>query len=331
MLVLGLVWATGVIVLAGPVVLRNVLIFGKISPFYEFSSNYSMLWEIVREHGRIFVRELSTSELIASWVVNRGVLATGLVVVIASLLVCFYRMSFAQIRDLIKEQRYLILFISYVFANLAAVILVRAVYWMSGNLGGEAQRYFVQIYWTTWLCIALLVTSFFRINRPIYNLAKGALIIVFAMIALLQARLYNYQISLPVRDTGVSFEIGQDAAKLLATEVTDQQIVLSPRAYLLRIYLDINARKLTPRSQCDFQPCFTREDLQRSGQSGVLWGLVIDKYSLVRATAGEYGDLIRGLVTSPQDYPEFERLQINGPAMVFKYIGGTRMTSNSSP
>jgi hypothetical protein len=92
--------------------------------------------------------------------------------------------------------------------------------------------------------------------------------------------------------------------------------------------LDINARKVYPKSECGSPyPCFSREELQKAGQRGLLWGIVVDNNRREAAMAGVYGDVIQGLLESPGDYPEFERVQVDGPSVIFKYIGGQPPTS----
>ena len=231
-------------------------------------------------------------------------------------------MSFVDFRELIEARRQLILLMLYVAGTIAVVIAARARYGFPANPGADAQRYLTQIYWTIWICIALCGTSCFPNNRRLQRGVKCVLTICLAVNALLQVRSYNSQIShMPsvIHRSGDASEIGHDAAKFLSEQVSNHQVVLSQRSYLLRIYLDINARKLAPTSECYFQPCLTREDLQRSGQSGLLWGLVID--NVQAAKDGTYGDLIRNLLRSPSDYPEFKRLNIDGPALIFKYVG----------
>ena len=193
-------------------------------------------------------------------------------------------------------------------------------YYLPDFPGGSESRHFVQVYWIIWIYIAILLKAFLQKCRFTHKTIAMVLILVVLFAAGQQMRRQLLWLQRPIQERSDNAIFGEKAVTFLKNEIGKEQIVLSMNSYLLRLFHGLNARKIASKDQCPYQPCFTREDIRRSGESGVLWGVVID--DVMGARLGFSGDLMKDILTRSENYPELERVQIESPAVIFKYIKG---------
>ena len=312
-----LAWLVGIAVGGGPFFVRNLIVFGQISGYTPPPSDLS-LREIQYATRRAIIRDLAGSEVVADWGSDGRVVVLGLFLLLLALWPTMRRVPFGRLGQIAENHRSHILLISYAVFYVALVVATRAKYWLSDFPGTAAPRHFVQVYWIIWLYAAILALGIIR-SRPLIRRHASVLVAVGLLAALvLQVRALMGWLDTPPRVMSIESTIGSEAARMLVNEVRSDQIVLANDAWLLRLYLDLNARVITGNAGCRFLPCFTREDIRRAGEAGLLWGVVIDDPDGTRR--GKYGSFMKGLLEQPTQYHELRWVSVEGPAVLFRYV-----------
>jgi hypothetical protein len=57
---------------------------------------------------------------------------------------------------------------------------------------------------------------------------------------------------------------------------------------------------------------------------GFLWGLIIE--DIEAAKKGDFDMLVKDIIERPENYPELQRVSIEGPAVILKYVGKEHVT-----
>jgi hypothetical protein len=309
-----LVWGIGVSVCFIPLAARNIIYYGKLNP-YNMPPSELGLRDNVSRMVSVAVTELTTAPAsIVDWIVSFD----RLLIVSLVVLTVLYLGLMKRPRSLpaaLEAYRVELFLAGYALIYGAVVVYARTTYrW------GELidRRHFVQIAWIVLFFAALWSLRVFRTVLPRPQLAQRLAVVLLVVLAGLQLRQqFEFLQKPPVIQADAPSHLDPQAAERLKTEVGPNQIVLSTRADLLRIHLDLNARKIPPVSQYDFLSPLTRDDIRRHGERGFLWGLVVE--DLNGARKGEYDDLIRDIVARPEAYPEFERIDSGGKTLVLKY------------
>jgi hypothetical protein len=311
-------WLVGVSVCGLPLIVRNLVTFGHINP-YEMPPSELTLWSNLDRTVDLLIVDMTT--LSARWadeIAQKFMIPVY--AVIAGLIAwkLLKNVKLSSVPAVLRSHRIQSLLIGYIFIYLGIVIAARTKYrW--GELIDP--RHLVQIYWVIWLSFALFV----KVSVRWLDVPRGAityvLVAIFACTAGLQANRQIGRLVKPVEKQWDSVDsiIGREATNFLAANVKNDQIVLATRADLLRIFADINARKLPPVSQYDFLQPLTLQELRRLGDSGFLWGLVIDDAQ--GAKQGAYDTLVKDILEAPEKYPELQLIQINGPTIILQYVG----------
>lgn len=312
---LGSVWFIGISVCSLPLVIRNLSTFGRINPYNMPPSELS-LWANVRRAFLVVVEDLTTSPIAADWIVDKRMFPVYTVVFFVALTLWLRRISASQVLELLKRHKIQLFFIAYVIIYTAVVIAARTQF----RWGEEIDpRHMVAIYWIIWICVLLWTLAFLRFQGVGNIASRNMLIFGFLIVVGLQVRDELERVTRPtIRPEAVEARLGSDAVNYLAREVSKNQIVLSTRAELLRVHADINARKLPPISQYDFLQAISRDDINRLGQSGFLWGIVVE--DIKGAGRGNYDVLIKQIIEKPERFPELERVRVASPAIIFRYI-----------
>lgn len=313
---IGATWLAGVAICAVPLIIRNLMTFGGVDSYNMPPSNLS-LWSNINKAGEVIIGDITTSVTLADFLVSKyGFLVIGLVALVAVSLwgrqfVLLWRRSFLQ------QHRLLLLLMSYAVIHISIVIAARTTYrW--GEL--ITSRHCVQIYWIFWLCLAIYGPVILHRAGLTDRASKGAIIAVLIIAGSLQIRSQlEFLSQTPGLAPSIHNKVGQEAANYLASNVGEHQIVLSTSADLLRTHCDVNARKIPPVRQYDHLQPLKLEELYRLGEEGFLWGLVIEE--VCWAKDGIFDSVVKGLVERPEDYPAFERIHLDSPAVILKYVG----------
>jgi hypothetical protein len=314
MIKLGLVWLLGLAVFSVPLVIRNLMTFGQISPYNMPPSNLS-LWVNARQASSVIVEDMTASALDVNWIVDKDKFPIYGLIFIVMLAFWGWRTSWPRIRAVVERQRVQIFLAAYLIAYTAIVIVGRTKYRWGEDIN---PRYMVQIYWILWVCAASCLTGGLRVSRISAKFARVIVVLGLCGTLLLQLTRQLDRLNKPAdRPESVESKIGGPAIAYLSRAVGKGQIVFSMRADLLRIHSDINARKLPPVSQYDFLRPITRADINRLGSEGFLWGIVIESPKAVEK--GNYDALIKDILERPENYPELERVKITSPAIIFRY------------
>src|SRR3990172_225334 len=306
------IWLTGVMIGCGPFLLRNLLTFGQIIPWNMPVSDDLPLREIIYATLYVIISDMSASRIVTHLIANKY--SIGICILVSAVVIWFWirKISLSHLCDTLRWQRHHILLVSYLLIYVVVLVIVRMKYYLPDFPGGSESRHFVQVYWIIWIYIAILLKAFLQKCRFTHKTIAMVLILVVLFAAGQQMRRQLLWLQRPIQERSDNAIFGEKAVTFLKNEIGKEQIVLSMNSYLLRLFHGLNARKIASKDQCPYQPCFTREDIRRSGESGVLWGVVID--DVMGARLGFSGDLMKDILTRSENYPELERVQIESPA-----------------
>jgi hypothetical protein len=309
-------WLLGVAVCGLPLLLRNILVFGTGNP-YSMRPSELTLWENVRRAARVLVEDITTSALLANLVANAAMLSLLAAALLAALGYIVWHLSWARIASLLQTQKFFVFLGAYTLFYVAIVIAARTRYRWGQEIDS---RHLVQVYWIIWISVAAGLTAVLVHYRFAPNVVRNSVYAVLLAAMALQMGQDAKRIAAgpAPRWDRVQSGVGPDAASFLKQEVGNRQIVLSTRAELLRLYSDVNARKLPNQSQSAFLAPVSLDDIHRIGRAGLLWGIVIE--DIEGAKRGEYDTVARQLVEDPQRYPELRKVDVAGPALIFKYV-----------
>lgn len=312
-----LVWLLGMAIGLFPFVIRNVLAFDR-AVAYDMNPSDLSLRTNIRAAARVVIEDMTSSVSATNVIADNGVLglaAIGGVVLV--LLFIRYGRTASSTRQSVGFDIFTAIMFAFVICHLGLVIATRTKY-----LWGEpiVSRHCCQTYWMIWTFLAVVGT---QILRAIGIPGRATLLFMLALFGLTAAvQLRSLASSLrtaPGLATSLENTFGVRGASQLAQLVPANQIVFSNYPELLRIHFDVNARKIPDVPYFKYLPPLTREDLLIAGEAGWLWGVVIADVPGVRA--GRFGPMIQELEAHPENFPEFDRIDIDGPATAFRFVG----------
>lgn len=310
-------WLLGVSLCTVPLFLHNLATTGELIPHSWPPSNLST-WDNLREIALVIVRDLTTSRLLSTLIVDKYVLAPVLLLLIVGTWVLSRRLSASRLRDFVWRNQQVLLLIGYAGLNLAVIVAARVNYLGQVNYS----RLFIQVYWIGWIAAATVAMEVCRAAGFRSWGRQAVLGGIFTIIALLQVHSTLSKLSTPPNTfDSLQVWLGEEAGQYLAASVPDHQIVLSCRADLLRIHYGINARAIIPSGYDEYPELRSpsRDEMNRAGRSGFLWGVVIA--DVKGAKKGVYSNWVQELALRPEAFPELERVPVSGPALIFRYVG----------
>ena len=291
-------WAAGAIVVATPLLIRNVVVFGKIIPYHMPPSSRS-LWENLTDSVRVWVMDLTTSYSLAKLATRPQVVAIILVAAAAAgLLVAWRLLRRGVIRGLFHH-RAAVLPAIYLLVSTAILLAAYTRYHMGMPI--SSRRYFA-VYWIAWLGLAGGGVTLARRLGAARRSAQIAALVVLLAAAGVQVRYLGNVLSAP-GTSGVNELVGPKAIEYLRKNVGADQIVIADRADLLQVYAEIHAREI----HAGF-PTPSPEALDAAGRRGLLWGIV------VRKTPGPDSMPLPALPPG-----RFERIDVSPSVDIFRY------------
>jgi hypothetical protein len=308
-------WTLGVAVFGLPLLIRNLTVFGTINPYHMRKSELS-LWHNIGRTAKVVVEDITTSGALANLIGNWLGIFIVVAAIAALVTLAIWRPKAKEALDLLYRRRIEVLLVVYALIYSSIIIAARTKY----RWGQEIDtRHMVQIYFAIWICGVAAATSI--ISRIGYRAIAGTIVSALLIVgAVLQFRMLHERVRYPAdQSESVEAKIGDAAVKYLAGEVGPQQIVLSARAHLLRLYSNINARKLPHKSQIEFLPWISLEQINKMGREGFLWGITVEDVDGARN--GDFGSWVKTLVEEPDSYEEFRQVRIPGPLPIFKFVG----------
>ena len=314
---IGLVWAAGAVICAVPLIVHNLIVFGQINAYYMPPSELSFFYN-VRRAVYVIVRDMTTLDFLATGVSAHLVIVAVLLAAFGAALAWWQLRRpirraafFGAIPGFVERYRLPVLLLAYAAAYSAIVIIARSRY----RWGEEIDpRHMFQVYWALWLCLA--IGGLALIRQRAQTLVAGAAVAV----ALLQTYDTARYSSRPAdRIDTMERRVGPAACTYLNAHVGPDAIVLSTRAEILRIFCDVNARKIPPVAQYYKLDPITREDLRREGENGFLWGIVIEDVEL--AKRGGLGPEFQDMAEHPDDQPGLRWVERDSPAIILEYVG----------
>ena len=309
-------WLGGVAVCALPLAIRNLLAFGTLNP-YVMSPSELTLRDNVSRAGDIAIRDVVALPDALIGAIPGRTIAIALALVLAALAWRVSRvMTKPMLTSFLRRNRLPLMLCVYAGLYVAMVIAARTRYrW--GELIDS--RHLVQVYWILYLIAGLAVTAACRRLGAGRRATTAVLAAFFATTLLAQGVAQVRWLSRPVNAVdAVAPLVGNEVTRYLATHVGERQIVLSTRADLLRIHANVNARKLPSVAQYYKLQPLTAEELTRMGDSGFLWGIVVE--DVRGASRGDYDTLVKSILEHPEAYPQLKRVDVPGPAIVLEYV-----------
>ncbi|MCE5266943.1 MAG: hypothetical protein LLG00_03565 [Planctomycetaceae bacterium] len=206
----------------------------------------------------------------------------------------------------------------FLFFHVGAVIMAHCVYQMGESV--RSFRFYAPVYWIGLWLAALgarrlcgwLPVAVWRAGAV---LAAGA--VVFAVIdaarpVLPEAWASDAVLRLAEKRGGPD----REAVARLARAIPKDKLVLADRVEELRVFGDVNARRL-PDVKYGQAP-LTRAELDSAGKDGRLWGIAV--WEKDRFAQGRYGSALRDLVLTPGRVPEFQNVEAGGEMSVWKFV-----------
>lgn len=290
-------------------VYRNLVTFGKINPYSMPPSDLS-LWDNLRRTWYVISKDMSGSWRIAAMTTNKylviGLLAAGVVVVALWL----RKRTFGEIRSLLEKHRVGLLLVTYIAFVLATVVAARTVYRWGETI---SSRHYVPIYWAMWLLLSLfglaICSKFFSKKSH----AELAVAIMIVLSVCLQVRMYANTVQ--GWKANRSRSCRSECAQLLGHVIPRNRIVLTDNSVALRVRGNVNARRLNRPSIQD-DP-LTVTGIRRAGREGFLWGIVI--WEPDKCDGGYYGEAVREILSHPERFPEFQRVDEWDDAIVLRW------------
>jgi Dolichyl-phosphate-mannose-protein mannosyltransferase len=318
---LGAAWVAGIAVSVLPFLAYNLTTFGQLS-VYNMRQGGIPLWEAIRLALVVCVREVTSSWLITNLVVNKVGLALLIPAAAALIAAWVWRNPLTRTISRLWRSRLLLFLLVYAALYIAIVIAARSQYrWgPEYDFGGRGMsRYMLQTYWIAYISLVALATALLSTTALRLRTINMVLGLVFLGMAGQQIAGHWGSWAQPQErwDFLEKFGVNANACALLKKEVGKGQIVFSTQAYLLRLHCDVNARGLPAEAQSAFRPALTREDIERLGSSGVLWGFMIE--DVAAAQDGTFGSLGKDLVDRPESITGLRRVAADTPAIIVKY------------
>jgi len=314
---LGAVWLAGFVVLALPFAIRNLVTFGTLNP-YEMPPSDLSLWQNTKRALSVALYDTSAAIINIETRTGIAILALAVIFALGVLVRSYFSRSSLFSLPQLKNNRFYALLAMFAITYVTLVIAARTKYKWGETIDS---RYLVQIYWIVWIFAALLGLQVLRRWVASERLAQTMVAAVFGLLA--ATNLYGQLRFAPAtadRSDALEGKLGQAACDYLKKEVPSEKIVLSQRSDLLRIHCGVNARVFTQVSRVDsYRKAVTPDGLEKATQSGILWGVAIE--NVEAAMNGSLGPLAKQLVSHPDKALQWQRIQIDTPALIFKYVG----------
>ena len=320
----GFTWGAGLLLGAGPFMVRNLLTAGRITP-YDMPPSELSVWDNVRITAHAIVSDLFAWQTGADWLFRRVPLPILLAAAAAAIGWLWLRpVSIRQARASLQRHRAPLLLALYLVTHLAVLIAARAKYHWGAMVDA---RVILPVYWILWMGLAAAILTAATRLRLGQRAGRVAVLAVFTALIGLQARDWQDQLQfLRTTISGASpqvipYAFGSEVVRALKEEIGPNQIVLSTRAFVLRIHANLNARQLLPAAKVDPSSLLTLDQLRQAGRSGLLWGIILD--DLKRTRRGDFGALIQEMAEHPDRFPEFQQVHPESPALILRYTGST--------
>jgi 4-amino-4-deoxy-L-arabinose transferase-like glycosyltransferase len=314
------VWGCAVAVCVLPIVAYNLSATGRIIP-YDWAANQDSHFEVIRDTLIVLVQDITTSKQVALAIVDKYSLAVVGTIAAGLLLWQLRTYSLASIWSTLQRQQLLVVVLLFAGLYFASLLSARMKYHLTDGTHGVWDRYLLPLHAAIWIMVALGTwTLLQRIGLPV--VWRRALVVVglCSMVALQWGAMQRRLASMPPQVDSLAEWLGPEAADYLKANVDDDQVVLSCRADLLRRLGKINARYFSP---AQFERTIlrgpTRAEMNAAGESGYLWGVVIEDPAAARD--GFYGDWVQQLATHPALFPELEPVSAAGSTTIFKFVG----------
>jgi hypothetical protein len=313
-------WVAGVAVFALPLLLRNLLVFGRLNPYSMPPSDQSFFQNAYRAL-QATLSDVLASGAIAGMIASKYGLTIGLLALAFVLASYFYRTTPVRAIAAARRHRLAILLLTYAVVYTLLVVIARSRYQWGDQVDS---RYMVQVYWAMFVGSALLAIGLTRAFRLRKATAFAAMVAVAWLVVAAQARhSWSHLNSEPDPSPTLEGQVGRAACAFIDQAVADHQIVLATRADLLRIHCGANARSLIGVGRSDgYRISLSDAELVQAAQSGLLWGIVVGEEP--RARRGDFGQLIKDLAEAPERRPAWRRIAIESPALVFQFVGQKR-------
>ncbi|MBI4342284.1 MAG: phospholipid carrier-dependent glycosyltransferase, partial [Candidatus Omnitrophica bacterium] len=275
----GLAWAAGLLLGAGPFILRNILLTGEMTPYHMSPSELSV-WDNVRVTVHAILLEITRWQTGIDWLVSH-VPTAAILAALSALAVWLWLRPFtiSQAKVALERYRPALLLALYLCIHLAVLIAARSKYRWGAMID---IRVMLPVFWIVWMGLAAAILAFARRLR--LKPRAGRLIAISLLMVLTGLQIRDHQDHLHFLRTTVSgasrnvmeYAFGERVVEALKQEIGPDQIVLSPRAFLLRVHGDLNARQLLPVAKVEAGEMLTLEAIRQAGQSGLLWGIILD-------------------------------------------------------
>lgn len=324
-----LIWGTAVAVCVGPIVAYNLISTGRIIP-YEWAANQDSRSDVVRDTLIVLVQDLTTSPLLTYWIVDEYMLAAIGVLALGVLVWQLRTHSLTAIWGALQRQQLLVVMLLFAALYMASLLSARMKYHLTDGAHGVWDRYLLPLHAAIWITIALGTMVMLQKmglsavwRRAL--VAVGLSLVVVLQLGAMQRRLDKQ----PPQVDFLAEWLGAEAADYLVANVGREQVVLSCRADLLRRLANINARYLSP---AQFDPTIlrgpSRDEMNAAGEANYLWGIVIK--NVPAAQDGFYGDWVQQLANHPTAFPEWQRVPVAGPALIFKFVGRSQASQQAT-
>ncbi len=309
-------WLVGVAICSVPMTLAGQTATG----YYWPKGAPSSYWTIAKDSAITMLSDMTTTYKLNPILVDKYLLmGFGLVLVCASLVV-LAKFSIGEIYLAFLKLMPLVVIVGFALVYMVLFVIART------NHEGEGadSRYFIPVYWIIFVVLASCLWNGLRGLGVPEVAGKLLLVCLFGVLCSLQINHHLQRLSyLPEECRSVQDWLGQEQGDLLCA-VPNRQLILSSHADLLRLFGLTNARFLShAKYKNSTQPgfeCHARAALKEAGETGRFWGIVIvEERRLKYAREGGYGEVIQQLIDRPESFPEYERLALPGPALVFRY------------
>ena len=308
--IFGAIWLAGMLITVLPLAVWDVVTFGALIP-YNMPPSSQSLWQNLSLLARGWATDLTTSHRVARLLSSPfGVVALCVLAALAAGLWA-WRIWRGPVRLYLWRHRAGGLLAMYLVAFTAVTLAAQTKRYVAKPL---ESRYLYPVYWIVWIGAARVCLCLFRRAGLRPKVSQAATLAVLLAAFGVQVRLTRHYLE-HHRPARVGEIFGRPACDFLADHVGDDQIVLADRADVLRVYAGINARFWPPR-HFGAAP-LSLEAIRQAGERGLLWGVVLTKDKSARSF-GE-GDSVHEIVERHGTLPGFERIRIDGPALIFRY------------
>lgn len=312
----GAIWAAGAAILVVPLLIRNIVEFGSLNPYYQPPSKVS-LGENLQLAMEVVARDLTTSDFVAT--VSEFAVASVIVLAGVALWLLAKRHGLRAIPELARRQGPLLFVLCYAALYFVMVVVARSTY----NWGEQiSSRYMAQMYWPLWLGIGVGVAGLLAWLKVDAKRSAIALTAVFALVLALNVRENVWKLTTPPPESASDLRGVFDAqtCDYLREQVGEGQIVLAANADILRNHCNVNARKLqSAAAYDDLRRPIEHAAMLEAGRNGLLWGVVVDDIEAFRR--GDFGPLFQDMLDHPGRHAAFSPVMSGDRVILLKFVG----------